>query len=136
MAGGVFVFMEVNQRILAARQFIMNQVKKSPLVQAVQQKSFKPYKKALSNTLEPGNLMPMGRLGKLRMPSQKVMQRSVDEFENDAAQHRAIGHLNSSQATANRIKQFQAQKTRELMVRAFSGFIQRSKNMSNFQNNL
>ncbi len=121
---------------MAARQFIMNQVKKSPLVQAVQQKSFKPYKKALSNVLEPASLMPMGRARRLKAIDPMDIKRAMASFENDSAQFKAMQHADSAQATANRIKQFQAQKAKEMMVRAFSGFIQRSKNMSNFHNNL
>lgn len=132
--------MDLNQRALAARQFVINQVKKSPLVQAVQQKSLRPYKQALSTALEPGSLMPMGRARSLKMPSPKVMQRSIAEFNDDAARFRADRHFDSAQKTAERIKQFhaqeQARKAKEMMVRAFSGFIQRSKNMSNFQNGL
>ena len=133
--------MNLNQRALAARQFVINQVKKSPLVQAVQQKSLKPYKAAASNALQPMNLLPMGRTTKAaKFLDPKRIKMGVMDFENDMAQHKAIGHLNSAQATANRIKQFhaqeQARKAKEMMARAFSGFIQRSKNMSNFQNGL
>lgn len=110
-----------NQRVLAARQFLMNQVKKSPLVQAVQQKSLKPYKKALSTALEPGNLMPMGRARTLKMPSPQVIQRSISEAENDMAQRKAMLHLDQAQLTANRIKQAAQNKFQQGFKRAHSG---------------
>lgn len=132
--------MDLNQRAMAARQFLMNQVKKSPLVQAVQQKSLKPYRGALNNALQPANLLPMGRLRTVKPIDPKILARGAAEFEEDAARFRADRHFESARKTAERIKKFhaeeQARKTKEMMVRAFSGFIQRSKNMSNFQNGL
>ena len=112
--GGAVFFME-NRRLLAAKQFVIKQVQKSPLVQAVQQKSLKPYKKALSTALEPGNLMPMGRA------NSKAVARSIAEFENDAAQYKAMQHLRQAEMTANRIKQYTQQKAQEGFNRAHSG---------------
>lgn len=106
---------------MAARQFIMNQVKKSPLVQAIQQKSFKPYKKALSNTLEPGNLMPMGQARRLKAIDPMDIKRATASFENDSAQFKAMQHADSAQATANRIKQYFAEKLRKEALRANQG---------------
>lgn len=63
-----------NQRLLAARQLAFNLLNKSPLVQAVKQKSLAPYKAPLSNALSPGSLMPMGRL---KGPS-KAVQNAYD----------------------------------------------------------
>lgn len=39
-------------------------LKRSPLVQAVQQKSLAPYRKSMNN-FAPQNIVPMGRIGKL-----------------------------------------------------------------------
>lgn len=82
----------------------------------------------------------MGRLRTVKPIDPKILARGAAEFEDDAAKFRADRHFDSARKTAERIKQFhaeeQARKAKEMMVRAFSGFIQRSKNMSNFQNGL
>ncbi len=117
----------MNQRALAAKQILINQVRKSPLVQAVQQRSLNPYKKALGRALEPGNLMPMGsfsaRAAKVLQP--RAMQAGINAFNNDAAQFRAMKHLDSAEATAQRMKQAFAEKNRQDMIRAFAGFLTR-----------
>lgn len=106
---------------MAAIQFLKNQVKKSPLVQAVQQKSLKPYRQALSTALEPGNLMPMGKAKTLKMPSPQVMQKSIFEAENDMAQRKAMLHLDQAQMTADRIKQYTQNKFQQGFKRAHNG---------------
>jgi hypothetical protein len=113
--------MDLNQRTLAARQFLMNQVKKSPLVQAVKQKSFKPYKAALNNTLQPMSLLPMGKIKSSKFLDPKRLKMGVMDFENDMAQHKAMRHFDSAQATANRIKKAAKQKFQQSFNMAHKG---------------
>jgi len=123
-------FME-NSRLLAAKQFLMNGkrlLQQSPLFQAVEQRSIKPYKTALSHAIEPGNLMPMGRMRMAqRILSPKSIQEGMRAFENDASQFRAMRHLDSAARTAERMKQALALKQRQDMMNSWSNFLNRNR---------
>lgn len=137
--------MDFNQRTLAARQFVMNKVKKSPIVQSVQQplqtirntaskvKSLAPKLEELTpqdkeqiKKINFMNFMPAGRVTNYaKYLSPKLIREGTLTVENDMAQHKAMQHLDSAQRTADRIRKAFEDKKRQEMLRSWAGFLTR-----------
>jgi hypothetical protein len=132
-----------------AEQTIYNKgrelLQKSPLVQAIQQKSLSPYKQPLSDALQPMNLLPMGGMTRAaayaKYMNPKVTQKGIQAakadmsaYRNSNLQNRAMQHLDSAEATAGRIKAYAQQKAQEEFNRVHQYAPSVEKMLSTYRN--
>jgi hypothetical protein len=112
-----------NQRILAAKQFVSNLIQKAPIVQAVQQKSFRP----LLNTLEPANILPMGRANKFTKLAYnpKWIAQGTRAAEKDMAAYTQQLREAAQRADIQRKALAARQSYQTGMQNAWSGFLKR-----------
>lgn len=113
--------MDLNQRALAARQYLKRAFSPSP-----ERKEANKFIAEETKKIDFMKFMPAARVANTaKYLAPKLIQQGTRAFENDAAQLRAVRHADQAQLTANRIKQAFAQKQRQDMLRAWAGFLTR-----------